>query len=700
MGFTSNLEEERRLLAAILKKLGLAHRYYADLFDVTQTDLEKLRAMFTSATPEFYNDIPIKEALVRLYGERLTDCGKALDKPYFGKLLFLPKAGRGATGSGETQQKLYIGKKGINNYEAQEEIWVVDWRAPVSALYYSGSLGETVYQGPYGKQLADLQLKTTLDIQNGKLLGLYDSEVVATDDLLVKYLSKNKDVVLSEIVATIQKDQDAIIRRPLRQNILVQGAAGSGKTTVALHRISWLLYQYRETLAGEAVYILAANRLFLNYITSMLPDLDVPLVSQGTLKEAVSGRIRQAYPKLRFSLPEGEAEYTQVNFPQLLQDFLADLRARIFGGEVSTHGVIFWSKTEAVIQLAQMQPVSFWRTAELLDKRIANELGNSNRFALDLQDALFREGMRDPLEREATLKKQLAQLRRCYKSRAKALKPAELLNLFRLSLGLEEKKPKEYTLDDACLFALFADEIDDGCCMDAIKQVVVDEAQDLSDLHYLTLKSLFPNASFTIVGDVMQSIHSHGIQGWEALNSLLFEGKAALCSLLKSYRNTIEISDFAKRLVERATAQPFETQPLVRRGRPVQLLQSGDAQGKEQSLERILDEIRNKGYGLNAVICKDKSSADALHKALSGWAGLRRMDADNATLEKGSYIVSVADAKGLEFDCVVIWDFDSYDLHAGLDYKLLYVAATRALHELFVFTRHPQEWDVQLQTNS
>ena len=202
---------------------------------------------------------------------------RALHKPYFGRIIFYDETLK-------IEESLYIGKGGISKDNTH---WmVIDWRAPVANAYYENGLGKCSYSAPEGKELPiDLRLKRTYEIDEGKLLDYFDTEVVANDDLLMKYLSKNKEAVLGEIVATIQKEQNEIIRKSPFHNVIVQGVAGSGKTTVAMHRISYILYNYQERFRPEDFYIVGSNRILLNYITGVLPDLDVYGVKQMTMEQ-------------------------------------------------------------------------------------------------------------------------------------------------------------------------------------------------------------------------------------------------------------------------------------------------------------------------------------------------------------------------------------------------------------------------------
>ena len=202
---------------------------------------------------------------------------KAQNKPYFGRIIFRD----GKTGK---EESLYIGRGGIAR-DATHQV-VVDWRAPVASAYYENNLGKCSYTAPGGVEIPiDLKRKRTYEIEGGKLLDFFDSEVIANDELLTKYLAKNRQAVLGEIVATIQKEQNEIIRKSPYHNVIVQGVAGSGKTTVAMHRISYILYNYAERFRPEDFYIVGSNRILLNYITGVLPDLDVYGVRQMTMEQ-------------------------------------------------------------------------------------------------------------------------------------------------------------------------------------------------------------------------------------------------------------------------------------------------------------------------------------------------------------------------------------------------------------------------------
>ena len=219
---------------------------------------------------------------------------KARKKPYFGRIDFKDP-------NMKYEESYYIGRVGIAKTPSQPV--VIDWRAPIASVYYENSIGTCQYTvSSEGTFEIDLLRKRTYTIENDKLIDFFDSDVVANDDLLTSYLAKNKKAVLGEIIATIQKEQNLIISRSPKTNMIVQGCAGSGKTTVAMHRISYILYNYEDTFRPEDFYIIGRNKILLNYITSVLPDLDVYGIAQMTLEELFIRLLYEDWDKNKYSV--------------------------------------------------------------------------------------------------------------------------------------------------------------------------------------------------------------------------------------------------------------------------------------------------------------------------------------------------------------------------------------------------------------
>ena len=262
---TSRQAEEQHLEGTLKVIHENINNYGRDVSRM-RDELDDMLEHFHDDNPELINTLENTITMYENMNRALERNEKARKKPYFGRIIFQDE-------TFHKDESLYIGRGGIARDATTLE--VVDWRAPVANAYYENGLGKCTYKAPDGKEIAiDLQLKRTYEIEDGKLLNFFDTEVISNDDLLTKYLSKSKEAVLGEIVATIQQEQNEIIRKSPYHNVIVQGVAGSGKTTVAMHRISYILYNYAARFKPDDFYIVGSNRILLNYITVFSMQMD------------------------------------------------------------------------------------------------------------------------------------------------------------------------------------------------------------------------------------------------------------------------------------------------------------------------------------------------------------------------------------------------------------------------------------------
>lgn len=695
MKYTSSFQEESIYLNKIVNKLDESIKYFEIQKQELDEELKQLYSMYTPASPEYYDLIPIKESLNQVYKKDIMDYKKAVSKPYFGKIIYLYEDDKKDT-------VIYIGKKGLSDSKNSTNLLVIDWRAPVSEIYYSNTLGKTSFSSPDGEAKVDLKLKTTFDIKDSQLIDLYDSEIIANDDLLVKYLSKNKDVVLNEIVATIQQDQNKIIRTKANKNIIVQGVAGSGKTTVALHRIAYLLYNYSKTLSPENIYIIASNELFLNYITSMLPDLDVHNINQGTLLNVIVESIKDYYPKFTFKHCNNSCEVSNTNLIKSFDNYFELLEQNIFNDEIKIFDFVLISSNDFASILKDKSNLDVMTKAEILDSRISYILSfnkdkiinfvlenRNNKIIKQKAKQLFSIKKEDIFEEDITDKYKVLvnKYKQYFRKKVKKIKYMDAFKQINNKCNRIVNIEGRLSINDLALILMILNKLEKNNFFKSIKHIVIDEAQDLNEMLYYCLKRVFSNSKFTIVGDVMQNIEEHGLHEWKNIIENVFDNDVEYLTLLKSYRNTIEISNFAKKIVEFHTHKTFSTQPVLRHGEEVKIYTYKNETEKLKYLYNILEELKNKNCNLNAIICKDNESIENLYSQVKGIKNIELLLPDMDQLNFKNYIVSLKNSKGLEFDGVIIWDFDLYELEGdNYDYKLLYVAATRALHQLHVFS--------------
>lgn len=677
-------------------------------------DVGRLRTQIDEMLEHFHDDNPelinLLENTITLHDHMkraLERNEKALSKPYFGRIVYFDKdLGR--------NESLYIGRGGISR-DATTQV-VTDWRAPVANAYYENGLGACSYTAPGGKQVdIELKLKRTYEIEKGKLLDYFDSEVIANDDLLTKYLAKNKQAVLGEIVATIQKEQNDIIRKSPYHNIIVQGVAGSGKTTVAMHRISFILYNYQERFRPEDFYIVGSNRILLNYITGVLPDLDVHGVRQMTMEELFVRLLYEDWDEKKYSIKKSAQngsrgsvkggsdwflslrEYCdKLEWDSILREsiylnprqFVEGLKNGKSGVYDETEGKepasgerILLVDGEAVERYIRQNPkVSMQSKINMLNERLKGKI----------KEEFLGKGVKyTERERKAILK--------AYHNRYGGNHwKGSIYELYRnflreqIASGKDVEVPdREFDVYDLAALAYMYKRIKETEVISEAHHIVIDEAQDFGMMAYSVLHFCIHACTYTIMGDVSQNIHfGFGLNDWEELKTLFLPDEMDSFGILKkSYRNTVEISDFATEILHHGRFFSYPVEPIIRHGDPVKVTECGNKKNLYEKAADICMEWQEKGFETIAIVCRNQDSANHAAAGLRKYVEIMEHDLEKAVFGSGIMVLPVEYTKGLEFDAVLILnptreDYPVDDGHA----KLLYVAATRALHELHVLS--------------
>ena len=659
---------------------------YEQEFELKHAQVQELFRSIQGGNEELYSQMMTAASLEEHAKNSLRKNRAALEKPYFGRIDYTEK-------KKEKEERIYIGKNGV--FRNRTDVLIADWRAPISGVYYENELGKGSYGLPDEKPIPiDLHLKRTYDIDGGKLNGFYDSDVASNDQLLVQYLSRNKDAVLGEIIATIQKEQDAIIRETPFANLIVQGVAGSGKTTVAMHRISYLLYNYKERFESNEFCIVGSNDLLLNYITSGLPELDVPNIKHLRMDQLFARLCEKDWgAKCRFAESDDTAFLRcTLRYFQELELFLMYKReaavdcSALNDDEIGT----ILSAANNQTLLRENPAFSINRLLSTLDDRVKTRIR-------------FLMSGREKEEIQAKLKQ--------YHGHYKAMRPKQnALQLYgeffaswtkrqasagaggsvtseRLAAHQQRLARREYDLYDMAALALIHYRVGQMKPNEEFGLLFLDEAQDFGIGAYYVLKTLLPAAYFTIMGDVSQNInYETGMNDWYELQKLFLTGPRDRFLLLqKSYRNTIEISEYAGKILERASSGRYKITPVIRHGLPVQ---ENHFRGEAELVEytaSLMEENRKKGFLTSAVICPSETDADRVRALLS--ADLSVNEKGSQDFSAGLSVLPIRLVKGLEFDTVILWNPDLKAMLSRPDQaKLLYVAATRALHELHVLT--------------
>ena len=657
---------------------------------IAQTNLEKTEKSGTRLADELHELMETygtkdKEALALFHNTQsqmrenqrdLIRCRKARKKPYFGRIDFQDSKQPCA-------ESYYVGRVGIS--ENGSEPAVIDWRAPVASVYYENTMGRCSYTVKNeGQCEIDLKRKRTYEIADDRLIDFYDSDVVANDELLTRYLARNKSTVLGEIIATIQKEQNAVIRRSPKMNLIVQGVAGSGKTTVAMHRISYILYNYEEDFRPEDFYIIGSNRILLNYITSVLPDLDVYGVSQMTMEQLFVRLLYEDWaPQLYSIRPIGKEEEAvrikgSYDWFHALEKYCRKLEQETIPAEnvVLENGVLLMKKRTVTNCLNNNPLMSMQGKIDLLNSILKSKLENE----ITGKDIAYPPDVRKELFRK-------------YKWHfgGKIWKGSifELYEDF-LREQTENGKPvpdpgNTFDLYDLAALAYLYKRIKETDGIREASHVIIDEAQDFGMMAYASLRYCLRGCTYTIMGDVSQNIHfGYGLNDWEDLKALMLNGiPDGFGVLKKSYRNTVEISDFATEILRHGSFPVYPVDPIRRHGNPVNVIQCKDTDAMTAEVIKTIRGWLSEGRETIAVICRDEEEAADVKKRLGTELELADTDPETAEFTAGIMVLPVEYTKGLEFDAVLLYHPTSESYPPEDAYvKLLYVAATRALHEL------------------
>lgn len=672
-------EEEEAQLA---KVIGIAEQNLeqakADIRSANE-DLADLMETYDAKEAEglaLWNNATAK---LNAYQHGMARLEKARKKPYFGRIDFQdPRL--------SFLESYYIGRVGISDEKAEPV--VLDWRAPISSVYYENSTGPCSYTvSSEGTFSIDLKRKRTYEIENDHLKDFFDSDVVANDELLTKYLAKNKKAVLGEIIATIQQEQNLIIRRSPKTNLIVQGVAGSGKTTVAMHRISYILYNYEEDFRPEDFYIIGSNRILLNYITSVLPELDVYGIRQMTMEQLF---IRLLYEDW------DEEKYTVHTIDR------ADEKNSIKGGSGWFFDLENFCRTYEAEQIPR-EPVRLEKTGTLLldAENIDNYCREQSTLSMEGKMCMLNEILLAKFENEVSGKevtfpaREKKALKRKYEKYFGDGKwRGSIFDLYLQFLEQQEEKGKavevpenSFDVYDLAALAYLYKRIKENDPVREASHVVIDEAQDFGMMAYQALHYCLRDCTYTIMGDTSQNIHfSYGLNDWEELKKLILTGTYdAFGVLRKSYRNTVEISDFANEILRHGDFAIYPVEPVLRHGTAVQKEAFADEAALLAAGVQKIKAWQEQGYETIAVVCRDEAEAAAMARKLKKYVPVVEEDLETAEFGEGVMVLPVAYTKGLEFDAVLLLDptEEKYPENDG-QVKLLYVAATRALHELAV----------------
>lgn len=704
---------------------------------------------------KYSEELETYEKLYAITHKNLLKYLDSKDQPYFGRIDFREYK--------RETEIFYIGKFGLGDSTSGDEK-VIDWRSPISDLYYSGTYGDSYYKAPAGIINGELRLKRKFIIKEGRLIDAFDegiNEIILkaaseegnalVDEYLRINLEESSSSKLKDVVATIQKEQNDIIRSEKNAALIVQGSAGSGKTTIALHRLAYLLYKYKEKLKGEDILVIAPNKLFLDYISEILPDLGVGNVKQKTFEQVavdvlnIKGKIYTKDKKLSEIIESSDSEQTRLvlaaskikgtnGFRIILDRYIRYMEkkdAEVQDIKVDEY-VLFEVKEIKRLYIKDLAHLSLDARKDEIKRYFKLKLNDKISSILDKIDFSYEYMVSRVKKTMDDGKERREKLIELYNERDN--KKKEISSKAKLAFEDYFIKWKKGNID-TLYYDLFTDEnifnevtgmklpeeistylrngikkqLEDGIIdSDDIgamlylrfkvqgvpekfkfKHIVIDEAQDYSILQMLALKLMCESNSFTIVGDIGQGIYYYrGIQEWNKLIKNVFGGNANYVQLTQSYRSTVEIIEFANKILVKQKNSLKPAIPVLRHGMVPEVIKFKDDKYFAQKLDQVIEQIKALNKKRIAVIGKDFDECSSIKNILKKYSSVKwDLIKDTEKTMKSDYIIIPSYmTKGLEFDCTVIYNCSDKSYGDNeMDKKILYVILTRALHMEFIF---------------
>ena len=622
-------------------------------------DPHEIRSMRES----ILNHFALGESVINKH-KRLT---KILAIPYFGRIDFLEKK------ENSKVMPIYIGIHTFYDPESRATL-IHDWRAPVSSMFYDHELGEAGYRSPSGEIKGVISLKRQYRIRGGKMEFMIESALTVHDDILQKELSSNADDKMKNIVATIQREQNRIIRNEDIRTLIIQGVAGSGKTSIALHRIAYLLYTFRDSISSKDILIVSPNKVFSDYISNVLPELGEETVPETSMEQILSGVLEHKYKyQTYFGLVNELLEKPSSSLIDRIAykasfGFISELDKFILHIENTYFKAADVKLTKYITIPAPFIEEQYLRFNRYPIRRRFDAMADYMLDMLKIQYAFtVTTAGRNLLKKEIRLMFAGNNDIQVYKD---FFKWTNNPGMFKMRKG----HTLEYS-DLAPLAYLHLALEGSGNQPFRVKHLLIDEMQDYSPIQYKVIQKLFPCRK-TVLGDAGQSVNPYGSSTAETIQKSLTASE--IMKLCKSYRSTFEITDFAQKIHPNA-----ELEPVARHGEKPQILQFGSAVEELSGIMGLISTYRKSGYKSLGIICKTEQQAREMADMLKSYANdISFLSSQSSAFVQGIVIISAHMAKGLEFDEVIIPQTDERNYRSEIDKSMLYVAVTRAMHRL------------------
>lgn len=588
------------------------------------------------------------------------------NKPYFASIIFKDDENK--------IHNIYISLTYLKDSKLNNILY--DWRSPVCSLFYDYETGPCEYSAPGGIYTGELKRKRQYKIENNKLVGVFDTSLNIDDEVLQEVLATESSDKMKNVVNTIQQEQNKVIRNLEDNNLIVQGIAGSGKTTVALHRIAFLLYRLKG-LNSNNILIFSPNSVFTEYISDVLPSLGESNTLQTTFNDYLSYFITEYKNVETFSdFVSRYYAYSEKN-PELVKykqsdEIIKDLDSYLedYISKCKFIGDIIEDEFNVVLQeeLNEMLTDKYSRFPlfERLDE-MAKKLS-----------AQFYKGSSKKTKTFGKLLKENANFEKDYKKIYHDFWTSPYCKMPLSETTINNFIKKDIiNYEDALIFSYIKGTLQGFPYEVNIKQVVIDEAQDYNKLQYIIINKIFRKADFTILGDINQNINPY--YNYKSLEELspLFKGVTKYLELLKTYRSSPEIIAYTNKILN------LKHVNAIRKDNNKPVVFRKNIKDLKESLLNDINTLQSE-YKSTAIITKDYKEAEELYDLLKDSLNISLVDADTKKFRKDLIVIPAYIAKGLEFDSVIIYN-DRNNSYKTNERNLLYVACTRCQHELYIY---------------
>lgn len=593
--------------------------------------------------------------------ERKRKLMKLGQSPYFGRIDFINRDNE--------RSVIYIGIYSFAD-EAQRTNLIYDWRAPVSSMFYDFELGEAFYATPSGTIHGSIALKRQYKIRDGRMEFMIENDINIHDDVLQRELAKSSDEKMKNIVATIQRDQNAVIRNEDARVMVIQGVAGSGKTSIALHRIAFLLYRFRDTIAARDILIISPNKVFADYISNVLPELGEEHIPEMGMEELAADLLESKYKfqtffeQVSMLLDEHDPDFIErirykssFEFLSKLNQYLIHVENNYFTAADLRVGGIIVPSAFILQRFKAYHRVPILKRPELVVKDVQTYLRDATRRKLKGNEKT-----------------------KIWESIPRMFRFSNVQDLYRDFYSWVGKPgffriDHSMTLEYADVFALiyFRIRLEGLPAYDHVKHLLVDEMQDYTPVQYAVLSRLFI-CKKTILGDVSQTVNPYSASSAETIERVF--PQADIVKLFRSYRSTMEITAFAQRI----TPNP-DIIPMERHGNEPAMIRFSSGAEELEAIGQMIHDFRSSGKHSLGIIFKTLRQAEEAYEVLKA-QGVHLLTADSTSFKEGAVITTAHLAKGLEFDEVIVPFASAQNYRSEVDRSMLYIACTRAMHQL------------------